>query len=241
MGRNGLVIALYLLLATGIAVASFFSPEVLGAVLRRFGYHPQGITFVDTLYVLVPLLLGGAYVVCSMKAVRRIAGRLRKRFALTYIGVLSPWAFCYPGWLLTLFIYLMLFATDHVRGMPNAQVRLIADNPEVRRLIAEQETHELQAVAYLREKRSPEEIRRWLVNEKMHWQESTPGRKEFLQKLAGQPAVMVAGNPCRIIESSHTKCAPGSPTFQKIRITSGPQRRQEGWVCESDISRPVMP
>src|SRR2546423_1311942 len=112
MRRSGWVVALYLILATAIAVASFFSIMIVGSVYRLLG----------TLFLFLPLLLGGVYIVCSRAAFRKAGGKLKERLVFCYSVVLSPFAFCYPGWYLFFFLVAMTSGPDHIRAASNGHV-----------------------------------------------------------------------------------------------------------------------
>ena len=180
MRRTGLVVVLYLLAATGIAAASFFIGTIRDWVLGI----PRTISAADMLFAIAPLALGATSFLLCIGALRASTSRPRPRFVFLYTVALSPWAFGYPGWMITLFIWMMFFATDHVKRDPNQQARLIVDSPEVRQLIVEQGIRDLAAEAYWKERHSPEEVQRRMADQATRWDELVPGRKEFLHRLA---------------------------------------------------------
>ena len=128
------------------------------------------------------------------------------------------------------------------------QVRLVADSPEVRRLIAQQEAFSPQEkaeidrffadTASLEQKwfrdANPEALRQ-LREFGQHPERYIPERAAFLDAMVQAPGVTVPGQSyCRIINRSNAMCDrhPGhNPTYFKVRITSGPSKGQEGWGC----------
>jgi hypothetical protein len=94
----------------------------------------------------------------------------------------------------------------------NANSKLVFDSLELRRLIAEQES---------RNQELPEPI---------------PGRSQFLDAVRRQPGVSVPPGPyARQLERSKASCEPGQSKvgrLTRIRITTGPLKGMEGWVCE---------
>ncbi len=60
------------------------------------------------------------------------------------------------------------------------------------------------------------------------------GRGEFLEAMAKMPGFLVPyRSQCEVVERSRAACGPPlyNELFVKVRITTGPMRGKEGWVC----------
>lgn len=90
---------------------------------------------------------------------------------------------------------------------------MIIDSPEVRRLIAREETQEFPVV-------------------------------EFIAALAAQPSNLVAQNSyVQVLERSRASCARDprvTDVYVRVRITSGPSRGKEGWLCQDKDFSPTI-
>ncbi len=134
--------------------------------------------------------------------------------------------------------------TDRTRS-----VRLILDSVEVQHLISRQESLS---------SRDRQEIDRYtqdvlrLAPECMHPGDTCPRLEElekngaryipervaFLDAMATEPGFSVPPNSyCRVVQRSPARCTKNphyTPTFVKVRITTGPSKGKEGWGCEGD-------
>ena len=127
-----------------------------------------------------------------------------------------------------------------------AATRIVQDSPAVRDLLVVEAVRDEQADRLLKERmrvrgknpetNSPEEEVRFMLE---LTKTIGPGRRELLQAMALEPAVAIPQKSyARRIETSEARCVPmqlATATFIKIRITSGPYRGREGWVCDADI------
>jgi len=123
-------------------------------------------------------------------------------------------------------------------GSPDAQVRLVADSPEVRRLIAHEDTFEDALNRFWRDKHTQEERNERIQDMMRHPERYPVGRSEFLDAVAKMPGFYVpAKSYCRVIERSMSRCG-GTPiettVYMFVRITTGPSQGKRGWVCGSN-------
>ena len=122
-------------------------------------------------------------------------------------------------------------------------VPLAENSSEVEHLLSGQKGHDIEMEQFRGVKQSAAD-----AAERIHVMATdpdhySPGRKEFLLAMARQSGVLVPGNSyVRLLQSSGVRCnldTTFSTTFIKVRITSGPLKGREGWVCEDDIQRTV--
>jgi hypothetical protein len=119
-------------------------------------------------------------------------------------------------------------------GSPTAQVRLVVDTAEVRRLLANEDAGE-EVVDRFWSQHSRIEGQERVKDMAAHPDLYPPGRATFLTAMANASGFYVPGKSfCIIVQSSKSRC--GSSPFHTIfyrlvRITSGPARGKEGWVC----------
>jgi len=127
--------------------------------------------------------------------------------------------------------------------------RIIEDNPAVESLFSAERSRDAEADRLMRdvlshtEGLSDTEGAKWF--EIMRNPERiTPGRREFLLAMSRQSGISVPGGTyARSLESSGPKCTlhpQELSAYIKVRITSGPFRGREGWVCEDDVFRTVV-
>lgn len=88
-----------------------------------------------------------------------------------------------------------------------ARVNLVADTPEVRALLSELNAH----------------------------QGEKDRRSNLLAAVASAPGFLVpAKSYCTIVEDSDARCGSDpvyTVTYRLVRMTSGPARGKEGWIC----------
>lgn len=123
---------------------------------------------------------------------------------------------------------------DHGAG-----VLLVSDTPEVRQMIADEDAREEQINRFWREPHSAEE-RKERIRQMIHNPNEFPsGRQNFLAAMARAPGIVVPTRSyCEVIERSKSKCADSpiaTAVYEKVRITTGRERGQQGWICETDV------
>jgi hypothetical protein len=101
--------------------------------------------------------------------------------------------------------------------------KLVFDSHTVRRLIAEQETRDQGGA-------NPYDAE---------------GRLQFFNAVRDQPGVVVLESPyARELELSKAHCEPNSSSppgrLARIRITTGPLKGKEGWVCQHHDIAPTL-
>ena len=109
-----------------------------------------------------------------------------------------------------------LFTPLHAYSIRESEARganMIMDSPEVRRLIAKEEKQEFPEV-------------------------------EFMAALAAQPSNLVAQNSyVQVLDLSRASCARDphvTDVYARVRITSGPSRGKEGWLCQDKDFLPTI-
>jgi hypothetical protein len=122
----------------------------------------------------------------------------------------------------------------YIRDTGTEPVLLIADSSEVRHLIAREEAHapeEVKVGEALLQQYEPLAV----VERREHPERYFPEHIRFLDALTHQPHVTApAGSYARLLEMSHAKCNSDpslSGEYAKVRLTSGPMRGREGWLC----------
>jgi hypothetical protein len=140
-----------------------------------------------------------------------------------------------------------VFSPSHayyIRDTGAEPVVLVTDSSEVRRLIALEEAHapeEIKAGEALLQQYEPLAI----VERRQHPERYFPEHSRFLDALAHQPSVKApVGSYARLLEMSHAKCCADpslSGEYAKVRLTSGPLRGREGWLCyRRDLAPSVL-
>jgi hypothetical protein len=127
-----------------------------------------------------------------------------------------------------------------ITGNSKMQVLLVSDSPEVRRLIADEDAGEEEVNRFWREHHSAEEIHQRLMDMAQHPERYPPGRSEFLETMTHMPGVYVEGRSyCSVIVRSKSTCGRlpiETASYLLVRISTGPSRGKEGWICESKVA-----
>lgn len=114
---------------------------------------------------------------------------------------------------------------------------LISDSPEVRRLLADQDARQYDSDRFWREKHTVEEGSERIRDMGKHPEQYPPGRTEFLKAMLAMPGFLIPGSPyCDVVERSRSKCGAlpiETAVYVLIKITTGPSRGKEGWVCDN--------
>jgi hypothetical protein len=133
-------------------------------------------------------------------------------------------------------------------------IRLILDSPDVRQLIAHQETMEKQERLNLDRvirgmgKGEPNPISGY-IDLSLHPERYIPGRLALIAAMNQQPAVTVVARRsyCRFLKHTRASCSKDPILdcyYIKVRITSGPSKGQEGWSCMFEdvaLTGPIAP
>jgi hypothetical protein len=123
-------------------------------------------------------------------------------------------------------------------GSSTTQVLLVFDSPEVRRLIAHEDTFEDALNRFWRDKHTQEERNERIQDMMRHPERYPVGRAEFLDAMAKMPGLYVpAKSYCRVIERSMSRCGRTpieTSVYMFVRITTGPSQGKRGWVCGSN-------
>jgi len=126
-----------------------------------------------------------------------------------------------------------------VQGEMNQQVRLLRDTPEVRKLIAEAAAREEPLRQLIAQDKTREQEADRVKDEYDHPEKYTAGRKEFLEAMEHQASVLVHGQArSDTYEQSMARCTMSvlqERYFIKIRVTDGPDRGVEGWICSDKL------
>jgi hypothetical protein len=121
-----------------------------------------------------------------------------------------------------------------VRGPKSSTVHVVNDSMEIRHLISEAEA--------LDARWEPLSLSQF-VDRAAHERFATeymPNRRRLLDAMNQAPGfTVVGGSYCRIIEKSGAQCeaeaAFYSTTYVKVRISTGPAKGKEGWVCKGEV------
>jgi len=128
-----------------------------------------------------------------------------------------------------------------LNGPASARVALISDSPEVRRLLAEEDSREEAMDRFYREPHAEQEGKQHVLEIMQHPEQYPPGRLDFLKAMSQMPGVTVPGGSYSdLIERSRSTCDP-SPVYTTkyvlVRVTSGPSKGEKGWMCETSAKR----
>jgi hypothetical protein len=140
----------------------------------------------------------------------------------------------------------ILTENDYViRGnTPGTAIKLIRDSPEVRELIALEETQapaEVHGGEALLLKSGAVAI----VERRQHPERYFPEHVKFVEAMTHQVGPMApVGSYARVLERSHAKCERDpslSAEYWKVMVKDGPMRGEEGWLCYLKDLFPVNP
>jgi hypothetical protein len=127
-----------------------------------------------------------------------------------------------------------------VTGNSKTKVLLVSDSLEVRRLVTDEDAGEEEVNRFWREDHGAEERHQRLMDMAQHPEQYPPGRSKFLETMARMPGVYVEGRSyCSVIVRSKSRCGRlpiETASYLFVRITSGPSRGQQGWICESKVA-----
>jgi hypothetical protein len=128
---------------------------------------------------------------------------------------------------------------------PTAQVLAVYDSPEIRRLIADESAREEFVKRFWQENHTEEERIERVEDMDRHPEHYPQGRSEFLQAMANQPGFYVASETyCRVLKRSESRCGRTllqTSAYELIRVTTGPTRGKQGWVCGENIKQFGLP
>jgi hypothetical protein len=121
-----------------------------------------------------------------------------------------------------------------------SQVLLASDSPEARKLLADEDARENEMYYAWREKRHTlDEDGARYEDMRKHPELYPPGRAQFLEEMAKLPGFAVpVKSYCSVIERSKSTCGATpleTTVYVFIKITSGPFRGKQGWVCETHV------
>jgi hypothetical protein len=120
----------------------------------------------------------------------------------------------------------------------SAPTSVVVDNPEIRKLISEEETRQDLADRFYREKHKEDEKLQHADDLIKHPDRVLLGHKEFVQAMAQVPAITVVRNARgRVLQISKARCLPdGTSTVTFIRMVVIGKKAPAGtevWVCEN--------
>jgi hypothetical protein len=121
--------------------------------------------------------------------------------------------------------------------MARKDVRLVMDNPEVQRLLGEEETNLAERESFIS---AGIEARSEFVR---HPEQHIPKHFEFFGAIARQPTEEVPkGSYARFLRGSKAPCGirPDSNVYVKFKITTGPMKEHEGWACNVNDIGPTV-
>jgi hypothetical protein len=126
---------------------------------------------------------------------------------------------------------------------PGSVTKLVADSPEVRRLLGDAADQDAEKDR-LRRQLSWEQQMQLVVDMDKHPERYMAERRKFLDAMLRLPGVLVAGQQYfSILGQSAAGCAvdPVSTSFYlRVRTTTGPAEGSEGWACSRDV-QPIGP
>jgi hypothetical protein len=133
-----------------------------------------------------------------------------------------------------------------IRGNPpTAQVLAVYDSPEIRRLIADESGREEFVKRFWQENHTAEEMIERVQEIEQHPERYPTGRSEFLHAMANQPGFYVPSETyCRVLKRSESRCGRTlleTSAYELIRVTTGPSRGKQGWVCGENIKQFGLP
>jgi hypothetical protein len=127
--------------------------------------------------------------------------------------------------------------------MIGSVTKLVADSPEVRRLLADAENQDDENDSLLRQLPREQGIQR-MHDMAAHPERYMAERRKFLDAMLRLPGVVVSGEQYfSIVGQSAARCAddPLSTSFYLlVRTTTGPAKGSEGWACSRDV-QPLGP
>jgi hypothetical protein len=121
---------------------------------------------------------------------------------------------------------------------PGSVTKLVADSPEVRRMLGDAAAQDERFLLARRKLTREQGIQ--LTGEMLnHPERYMAERDKLLDAMRRQPGVIVTGQQYfRLIEQTQARCGPG-PTdtaiFWKVRVVTGPSKGAEGWACSRDV------
>lgn len=173
----------------------------------------------------------------------------RRRFLAYAVSLLSvkrtkPWlTFLSVAVVLATSTGCLVFSDRYWRwrlgGYSNTQIALISDSPDVRRLLAEEDTREEPVIQFWREPHTQEEGKRRVEDMIQHPDQYPLGGPDFLHAMSQMPTVSVPDKSyCDVVERSKSKCGRlpiETATYVLVQVTSGKSKGQRGWICESQV------
>jgi hypothetical protein len=121
---------------------------------------------------------------------------------------------------------------------PGSITKLVADSPEVRRLLTDAATLEAEKLRSRRALPDPEQLQ-LTIDMRAHPEQYMAERRKLLETMAQQPGVLVTGEQYfRILEQSPAGCADDPVTtssYLRVRVSTGPSKGSEGWACSRDV------
>lgn len=106
-------------------------------------------------------------------------------------------------------------------------------------MVGAQGTHDKEQLAFPHEGRTHDEIAAHVADMRRHPERYSRGRQEFLDAMAGEPALVVPeGSSLRTLERSEAHCQRyplEDYVWVKVRVVSDPNRGHEGWICQFSL------
>lgn len=121
---------------------------------------------------------------------------------------------------------------------PGSTTRLVTDSAEVRHLL-DDGAKSPETATRLMQERTREEGAALVAEMLEHPERYMRERKALLGAMDRQAGVIVTGQQYfRVLEQSEARCANdplGTAEFIRVRVTTGPVKRAEGWACMRDL------
>lgn len=121
---------------------------------------------------------------------------------------------------------------------PGSETRLVADSPEVRRLLSEAANRE-EKTKRLRLQLPEDRFTRMRLDMEIHPERYMSDRNALFAAMARRPSVTVIGQQYfRCLETSPAGCANDPSTtsnYLRARVTTGSSKGAEGWACSRDV------
>lgn len=121
---------------------------------------------------------------------------------------------------------------------PYSLTKLVADSPEVRRLLAAAPSRDMERDNFQKGRTQEEQIQLNLEMTK-HPEQYLADRMSLIDSIGRQRGVLVEGQQYfRVLEQSDVGCdliPIHSAVYIRVRVTTGPHKDREGWACDLDV------
>jgi hypothetical protein len=130
-----------------------------------------------------------------------------------------------------------------VHGGRSAPISVVLDSPEVRRLVALEESRQAQVDQLWRDQHKRAEAERELQEALRNPEGYSPSRKEFFEAMARAPRIPARENTrVRVLEVSKARCSYSAPeatiTYLRVLVINGASKGQQAWICRNPYSLP---